>query len=244
MSSSDEETTEENNENQTRFALLIKNYPVIFSKSKTPASRKYKTNAIKEIEHKLEKNYGIKYTAAQILKKINNMKSRIKKKTDVNRTGNKKIILKEWEKIILELIDGKSNPVINQIPGQCNKINKDSLDEYVFNLFVGAISVGCEDDMQVINEPHIPLIIEEFDLISPAPGPCNLLQPLKRVVELPERSQSNKKIKQNIEKFETEETRDLPTNMLQRLVLLKQLKVLELKEKKLHRELDQSSFEQ
>jgi hypothetical protein len=32
-------------------------------------------------------------------KKINNMKARVKKKTDMKKTGNKRIKLCEWEKI-------------------------------------------------------------------------------------------------------------------------------------------------
>ncbi|CAH1108712.1 unnamed protein product [Psylliodes chrysocephalus] len=45
------------------------------------------------------------------------MKSRVKKKTDINRTGNKKIFLQAWENVILALMDGDSNPVINRIEG-------------------------------------------------------------------------------------------------------------------------------
>ena len=50
------------------------------------------------------------------MKKINNMKTDLKRKSVVNKTGNKKIIFKESEKIFLELIDGENNPIIASIP--------------------------------------------------------------------------------------------------------------------------------
>lgn len=52
------------------------------------------------------------------------MKSRLKKKTDINRTGNEKIFLQDQEKILLEIMEGDTNPVLTQIPGDGIFINK------------------------------------------------------------------------------------------------------------------------
>jgi hypothetical protein len=45
---------------------------------------------------------GEKISALQLLKKVNYMKTKLKKKSDINRTGNKKIILRDWEQKLLE----------------------------------------------------------------------------------------------------------------------------------------------
>lgn len=55
------------------------------------------------------------------MKKLNNMKSKIKAITDLRRTGNKKIILLDWQKKLLALWntdeDNNENPVLNRVPG-------------------------------------------------------------------------------------------------------------------------------
>jgi hypothetical protein len=47
-------------------------------------------------------------------KKINNMKARVKKKTDMKKTGNKRIKLCEWEKNFYNLMDADSNPTLKR----------------------------------------------------------------------------------------------------------------------------------
>ena len=45
------------------------------------------------------------------------MKTRLKRKTDLKRTGNKAIKLLDWEKSMLKAMEGDSNPTIGKIRG-------------------------------------------------------------------------------------------------------------------------------
>nr|CAI5822608.1 unnamed protein product [Callosobruchus analis] len=46
------------------------------------------------------------------------MKNEIKRKTDMKATGNKNIILKDWERKLLDIIDNDDkNPTLHKIPG-------------------------------------------------------------------------------------------------------------------------------
>ena len=55
-------------------------------------------------------------TAAQLINLLQNIKSHIKTKTDLQVTGNKPIKLKAWEKEFIEMIE-QDNPVYHKIPG-------------------------------------------------------------------------------------------------------------------------------
>jgi hypothetical protein len=46
------------------------------------------------------------------------MKATVKKKTDLNATGNKKIILAALETAFLKLIQTKANPVFSKVPNK------------------------------------------------------------------------------------------------------------------------------
>nr|CAH7726428.1 unnamed protein product [Callosobruchus chinensis] len=46
------------------------------------------------------------------------MKNELKKKTDMKATGNKKTILKDWERKLLDIIDNDdTKPTLHKIPG-------------------------------------------------------------------------------------------------------------------------------
>lgn len=53
------------------------------------------------------------------MKKFNNMKTKVKAAADRRRTGNKKIILTEWQRKFLNLWDDQpgNNPVLQKVPG-------------------------------------------------------------------------------------------------------------------------------
>nr|CAH7769920.1 unnamed protein product [Callosobruchus chinensis] len=58
-------------------------------------------------------------TEGQIMKKVNNMKTRLKKKIDLKQTGNPvPIILSEWQKLLNEILEGVSNPSIKRSDGE------------------------------------------------------------------------------------------------------------------------------
>jgi hypothetical protein len=43
------------------------------------------------------------------------MKVEVKKIFDINRTGNRKIVMKPWEKLLLEMLEVENNPVFTRI---------------------------------------------------------------------------------------------------------------------------------
>ena len=86
-------------------------------KSQVPSVKKQKKKALEEFRQQLESLTGQTITAAQATKKIHNLKAEIKKKTDVNLTGNKKLKLKKWEQGYLNLLKAETNPVFSRVPG-------------------------------------------------------------------------------------------------------------------------------
>lgn len=118
-SSSDGENAKEYGDvSDVTFVKIICNYPAVFLKSQTPETRKRKQTCLKAIREKFVGVSGKDLSEPQILKKINNMKSRMKAKTDVRKTGNKKIALKEWEELLFNALQGESNPTLQKIPGK------------------------------------------------------------------------------------------------------------------------------
>ncbi|KAG8304861.1 hypothetical protein J6590_084395 [Homalodisca vitripennis] len=105
-------------ENQASFISIIKEYPVILEKSNIPSIKNKRNRTIEEIQNRIDNELGLHLDSSQILKKFNNMKSRVKSKADTNKTGNKKVILKPWEEELLNFIEGDTdNPAIVRLKG-------------------------------------------------------------------------------------------------------------------------------
>ncbi|KAG8265048.1 hypothetical protein J6590_103580 [Homalodisca vitripennis] len=105
-------------ENQASFISIIglKEYPVILEKSNIPSIKNKRNRAIEEIQNRIDNELGLHLDSSQILKKFNNIKSRVK--ADTNKTGNKKVILKPWEEELLNFIEGDTdNPAIVRLKG-------------------------------------------------------------------------------------------------------------------------------
>lgn len=100
---------------QLAFVTLLKDYPILLNKSQLPAVKLRKENAVTELILKLQDQMLRTFTNATLTKKISRMKTQVKTKCDTNRTGNQKVVLKAWEKIIADLIGEKSNPSIAQV---------------------------------------------------------------------------------------------------------------------------------
>lgn len=58
---------------------------------------------------------GFEYTEIQVKKKLENMKTRLKKKIDKNKTGNVPIVLSKSERMLMDILDGNDNPSINRL---------------------------------------------------------------------------------------------------------------------------------
>lgn len=115
--SSDEGNEEEKGINLL-VAMQLQERPEILTKSQIPHIKNKKNEALKHAATEIERKIGKPLTVSQLMKKVNNMKTRLRNKVDKNKTGNKKIVLKQWEKILHELMDGEENPTIGKIQGK------------------------------------------------------------------------------------------------------------------------------
>ncbi|CAH1099688.1 unnamed protein product [Psylliodes chrysocephalus] len=96
---------------------ILESYNIIFNKSQVPKIKEKKEQAYREIHQKYILQIGRDLTEKQLKKKIQNMNTELKKKTDKSATGNKKIVLNAWEKQLLVLMEGQENPVFQKVPG-------------------------------------------------------------------------------------------------------------------------------
>lgn len=120
MSSSEEDLHVDTGCQRLVFAKLLKDRTVVFNKSMVPTIIQAKEKAWIEIKDEFTRSSGKNYTVAKLKKLLNNMKSDVKRKTDRNTTGNKKIKLLEWEKAFLEMLNYEESPVFQKIPGGCD----------------------------------------------------------------------------------------------------------------------------
>lgn len=97
---------------------LLEKYPILLNKSQTPEMKDKKKKALAAIMEDLCLNYAIVTNEKKLSKKILNLKQAVKKKTDIQKTGNKKILLNNWEIKMLQLLNSEENPVFCKIPGQ------------------------------------------------------------------------------------------------------------------------------
>lgn len=127
MSSSESEVEIELNNNNkvenddiSKFLVeKIKQNKYLLEKSQLPSIKNKKKQTIEECVKEIKQKFGIELTGKNIIKKIANMKCRIKNKIDINKTGNKKINLKNWETDLSQLLCANSNPSTNKLPGKC-----------------------------------------------------------------------------------------------------------------------------
>jgi hypothetical protein len=68
------------------------------------------------------------------------MMTRLKKKTDIKRTGNKQISLKEWEQLLWYCLQGDSDPTTTKIPGKAEYF-KLKIMQVKYKLFLGKITL-------------------------------------------------------------------------------------------------------
>lgn len=85
-------------------------------KGRTPAAVKEKQAALDAMCGEIQNVEGIEFSAKQVSTKFNNLKTRIKKKADITRTGNKRIILTKAEGRFWEFVLGEENPALTKVP--------------------------------------------------------------------------------------------------------------------------------
>lgn len=97
------------------FVKLLNKYgKILLSKSQTPTAKLKKKGAMDEFVSRLA-SFGFVYTEPKAKKKIENMKSRLKKQLDTKKTGNIPIVLKPFENILMDALDGFDNPSISRL---------------------------------------------------------------------------------------------------------------------------------
>ncbi|CAH1996831.1 unnamed protein product [Acanthoscelides obtectus] len=184
--------------NQTVFVNIIKQYPVLLEKSNIPEIKNKRRKAAEEIKEKVEAELGVKYNEGQICEKIQNIKTRLKAKTDRYQTGNKPIKLKGWEQELFNFLPGEPNPSIARL--QC------------------AVVAGCPQK----SVDYTPTACAEEETITEeASGSSGPVLKATTMKAIPSKEPSKKKGKRGL--VETDEARDLSITELQRLVLLEQV---------------------
>lgn len=120
MSDSSEYNDSEGSEEdkQLIFVRKLTENKIIFNKSQVPDIKKKKEMAFEAIANDYKEIFNVSLTTKQVAKKISNMKGEVKKKYDINRTGNRKIVFKPWEKLFIDTLDAEKNPVFNKTPGK------------------------------------------------------------------------------------------------------------------------------
>lgn len=109
---------------QKTFVTILAKFPVLLKKSQLPQVKVKKAGACDQFLEEYQQKSGIQFTKDQLFKKINNMKTAIKTKADAKETGNKPIVLTDWEEDFLNLLDAERNPTFSQVPGKNkNKFN-------------------------------------------------------------------------------------------------------------------------
>ncbi|KAG8252769.1 hypothetical protein J6590_049316 [Homalodisca vitripennis] len=200
MSSSDEAgdcaDVERDVVNRTLFVRLLSENSVVIEKSKVPSVMCAKKKAWDIICSEYSKATRKIVTPAQLSKMLNNMKTKIKKKTDRTATGNK-LKLKDWEKEFLLLLTQEENPVFKKVPGAASVgiCEGESAKNTTSSKQKGA------DNMEVEHQPSCSVITSKQPVVAVRKG-------AKRLSML-----------------ETDETRDMSTPKLQRAVLLQQIEL-------------------
>lgn len=196
----------------TRAVLvtLLKHHTIVLNKSLLPNVSIAKENAWKLIAETFSRKTRKVVNISQLKKLLNNMKSAIKKKTDINATGNKPIQLLAWETEFLKILEANENPVFCKIPGaMCAGTDESRPSTSSSN----ETSKGTDSDTE-----NIEVGLDESRQYNP--------QEAKKInIE----KMGNKRPKLSAE---TDETSKLTTGQLQRLLLLEQIKLTRLKSKR------------
>ncbi|KAK9877466.1 hypothetical protein WA026_018574 [Henosepilachna vigintioctopunctata] len=153
--------------------------------------------------------------ASQLTKALNNVKSTVKKKTDVKVTGNRKKKLQPWEKTFLELIE-YDNPVFHKIPGN---ISVDTSAEL-------PVQQPTSDDIQesLPNTETGRKTNKNEELKSQ-----EIKKPMNTKSDADHHKNKIRKSEEIVSNHEADGTKDLCTPQLQRIVLLQQYKLNKIK---------------
>ena len=99
---------------ECKQSIFVKQHQVLLMKSQLPKIKAEKECALKQMAVEYLRATGTSLTDKQL------MKNEVKVKSDVSKTGNKPIKLKEWEKLILDMMQTQNSSVISGLKGNKN----------------------------------------------------------------------------------------------------------------------------
>jgi hypothetical protein len=91
-------------ENQLQFVRCVLPHKILLNRTNTPSVNSRKRRAISAVKLKLSKEFGVWMTESQVMKKINNMKAKIRKKIE----EEKEVIFNGWEKEFYDYMTGEN----------------------------------------------------------------------------------------------------------------------------------------
>lgn len=204
MSSSDEDQSEKKLD-RSLLVKMLSEKPIVLEKSKIPSVMKSKKEAWEQLTQDYSAATGRNVSTTQLLKLFNNMKAAVKKKTDLTETGNKPVKLKGWENTFFDFLCKEDNPVYKKVPGSASAGTQN----------IGGCSSLATTDVMTVEST--PVDTDDEDDVS-----------------LPmQHKRKMRKSVQTINKYERDETKNLSTPQLQRIVLLQQFEL-----NKLHIEME------
>ncbi|XP_071790630.1 uncharacterized protein [Asterias amurensis] len=207
---SEEHTVVKSDQLNAVFVTLILKHPVLLNKSQLPSIKEMKWNALQDAKAIIAKTTGKNMDDKQILKKVANMKVQVKKKMEAAKTGNQTINLRSWEKDLFYALKGQKTPT-------CTTTHK----------MASADSAGFCSSSCASADARI-----EGGLRNSS-GQCG-----SKSASTSPQSQFSTPLRGSKRKSlglpgETEETMNLSTTQLQRLVLLEQLNYTRMKIRRL-----------
>lgn len=114
MSNNDLEVEPCGDDLNTFVRILHVHGKALLKKNNTPDMKKKKEHALDAMQEALSKT-GAKYNKSQIMRKVNNLRSRIKQKTDLKQSGNKRIVLSAAERSFYNMLSGDDNPTLRRV---------------------------------------------------------------------------------------------------------------------------------
>lgn len=135
------------------FVNILNKNKCLLDKCQTPNSKNMKAKALEEFCQEYTVQCGRKIDGKQVLKRLANMKTRVKQKTDLTRTGNKPIKLLGWEKELMKVVETEENPVYCKIPGKFWQLLYGRLFINTIYLLVGALSAGIPSEASSSSTP-------------------------------------------------------------------------------------------
>ena len=145
---------------------VLQNFPILLQKNQLPETKVKKQKALQKLSDAIQLNCGNTTDQQKICKRIANMKMNVKKKTDANATGNKKIKLCQWEKDLFNLIHGAENPTVTKLTSSVShgissqsakvrlKINKHRPKSITYSYYTETELLDCNSYMCIICIMH------------------------------------------------------------------------------------------